>query len=108
MIRVTEKAARKIQDIIAAEGKQGRGIRLGVVGGGCSGFQYSLAFEEGEGDGQDEVVRFDGFDVLIDKASAQVLQGAEIDYLVTDRGEGFKVTNPNSRGGCGCDESFRV
>ena len=96
MITVTEKAARKIQELIRQEGKQGWGVRLAVAGG-CSGMRYALAFDEKPQDGRDEVVRFDGFDVFVDAVSATYLRGAEIDYIETDQGEGFQVLNPNER-----------
>jgi iron-sulfur cluster assembly protein len=82
-------------------------VRIAVVGGGCSGFSYQMAFDNGAS-ATDKVVEFDGLKVFVDQISAQYLKGTEIDYVETLEGSGFKFTNPNMRTTCGCGSSFSV
>ena len=105
MISVTPKALEKIKESIKAEDKLN--LRVYVEGGGCSGLQYGLIFEEEEKDG-DEVVPQDGFKILVDRFSAPYLNGIEIDYASALQGAGFKINNPNATGSCGCGHSFKV
>jgi iron-sulfur cluster assembly accessory protein len=83
----------------------GYGIRVGVVGGGCSGFQYSMDFENAERDG-DTIVEQDGIKLYVDPMSSMYLQGVTVDYVVGLQGAGFKFNNPNARNTCGCGQSF--
>ena len=103
MLNLTEKATRQVREVIAAQGQtEGyTGIRVAVVGGGCSGFQYSMSLER-EGREGDRIVEVDGFRVYFDEQSGLYLEGTEIDYVETVEGAGFKFSNPNVRGTCGC------
>jgi iron-sulfur cluster assembly protein len=101
---VTEKAAEKVKAAIAKEGKSDSTLRLYVSGGGCSGFQYGLAFDKkNEGD---HVIESNGVKIIVDQESAKYLDGSEIDYVESVMGEGFKVNNPNATETCGCGHSF--
>lgn len=105
MITITEKAAGKVKEIAEAEALQGQGLRLRVVGGGCSGFSYDLYFEDAPTD-MDETFQDRGVALYIDPLSYQYLDGTEIDYVEGLQGSGFKFTNPNVKGTCGCGSSF--
>ena len=107
MINVTATAAEKIKEALQSEGKPNLRLRIYVEGGGCSGMQYGLVFEEEEQDG-DEVLAKEGFDILVDRFSAPYLSGIEIDYVTTLQGAGFKINNPNATGSCGCGHSFKA
>jgi len=108
MIRLTEKGAEKVHEFLAAQGAEVEtaGLRVGVRGGGCSGFQYALAFDQ-ERDG-DVVFEDRGIRLLVDKPSLPYVQGSTIDYVDDLQGAGFKVDNPNVIAACGCGSSFRV
>jgi iron-sulfur cluster assembly accessory protein len=100
MITLTDRAADQFRAQGAAEG-----LRVGVLPGGCSGFQYSLTTETGTDD-DDLVFDVNGIRVIVDPFSAQYLAGIEIDYTATLRASGFVFRNPNATGGCGCGSSF--
>jgi iron-sulfur cluster assembly protein len=108
MISLTDKGAEKVREFL--EGQQAdmslAGLRVGVRGGGCSGFQYQLAFDE-QRDG-DEVFEDHGLKLLVDGPSLQFVRGSVIDYEDSLQGAGFKVSNPNVVAACGCGSSFRV
>jgi iron-sulfur cluster assembly protein len=104
-ISLTEKAAEKVKAAIEKQGKKDAGLRLYVSGGGCSGFQYGLAFGE-QSDG-DQVIDSHGVKILVDEQSAQYVDGSEVDYVESVMGEGFKVNNPNATETCGCGHSFK-
>ncbi len=104
-INFTAKAVEMVKDAMARENLTGYGIRIGVVGGGCSGFQYSMDFENAEKDG-DSVYEHEGVKLFIDPMSSMYLQGVTVDYVVGLQGAGFKFTNPNARNTCGCGQSF--
>jgi iron-sulfur cluster insertion protein len=107
MITVTPLAAEKIKGIKVAQAAPAEaGLRVRVVGGGCSGFQYQLAFDEPKPG--DEVFEVDGVKVVVDPKSYLYLQGTEIDYVDGLTGAGFTLNNPNARGSCGCGSSFTV
>ena len=103
---LTENAVSEVKKFIEAEnpGEQG-GLRVRVVPGGCSGFQYAMNIEEAPAD-TDEVVEKEGLKVFVDMFSAQYLSGVEIDYVSNVMGSGFTFNNPNASGGCGCGTSF--
>ncbi len=107
MITITDKAAQKVKEIALAEQLDGQGLRLRVIGGGCSGFSYDLYFEEKPGD-MDETFESNGVNLFVDPLSVQYLDGTEIDYVETLSGSGFKFNNPNVQGTCGCGSSFSV
>jgi iron-sulfur cluster assembly protein len=106
MITVTEQAAKKISQNLVKRGK-GIGIRLGVKTTGCSGLAYVLEYVD-ELDAFDNVFECGGVQVIIDNKSIVYLEGLTIDYKRQGLNEGFEFTNPNSKGECGCGESFRV
>jgi len=107
MMSVTPTAAERIKQAIVAEGKPGLSLRVYVEGGGCSGLQYGLVFEDEEKDG-DEVVSTEGIRILVDRFSAPYLTDTQIDYVTTLQGAGFKINNPNATGSCGCGHSFKA
>ncbi|MCL5746343.1 MAG: iron-sulfur cluster assembly accessory protein [Acidobacteria bacterium] len=105
MIQMTEAAVTKVKEILVGQDPKPAGLRISVVGGGCSGFSYSMAFEETPGL-LDKSYDFSGLKVFIDQASMLYLDGAEVDYVETLEGAGFKFKNPNVRTTCGCGSSF--
>ncbi|HCK10420.1 MAG: iron-sulfur cluster assembly accessory protein [Gemmatimonadetes bacterium] len=107
MVTVTESAANKIRDLLKREDQLDFGLRLRVVGGGCSGLQYKLEFSE-EPDGEIDVIESNGVKVFIDMKSALYLAGSELEYEDGLMGQGFKINNPNAKNQCGCGESFGV
>ena len=104
-LTLTAKAVAKVKEIMAQQEPQPAGLRVGVVGGGCSGFSYSMAFETAAGM-MDKVIEVDGLKVFVDATSAMYLQGATVDYVETLEGAGFKFDNPNVKTTCGCGSSF--
>ena len=111
MITLTPVAVNKVKEILNQQDPLPAGLRIGVVGGGCSGFSYSMTFENnGNSDefGMDKVYNFDGLKVYVDQASLLYLDNTEIDYLETLEGSGFKFSNPNVKSTCGCGSSFSV
>jgi iron-sulfur cluster assembly protein len=105
MIEISEGAARKIRTLMAKQGINEGGLRVGVKGGGCSGFQYSLNFTS-EVDDEDILVEVDGVKIVTDAFSASYLKGTELVYVDTLQGSGFKFNNPNAKRTCGCGSSF--
>jgi iron-sulfur cluster assembly accessory protein len=109
MINVTETAATKINELLAEENKPGAGLRVFVQGGGCSGFQYGLMIDEGEGDASsDQVFEVNGVRLMVDPISIRYLKGAEVDFVDNVAGGGFTIRNPNAKSTCGCGSSFSV
>ena len=108
MITFTDKGAEKVQEFLAAQGAdvQTAGLRVAVRGGGCSGFQYALAFDAQRDD--DEVFEDHGLRILVDRPSLPYVRGAQVDYIESLQGAGFQVLNPNVIAACGCGSSFRV
>ena len=108
MINLTEKGAEKVRAFLATQSAVGEtaGLRVGVRGGGCSGFQYALAFDE-QRDG-DAVFEDKGIRLLVDRPSLPYVEGSTIDFVDGLQGAGFKVDNPNVIAACGCGSSFRV
>ncbi len=104
-VKLTPKAVEMVKEAVAREGLQGYGIRVGVVGGGCAGFQYSMDFENQPKDG-DMSFEQDGIRLFLDPMSTMYLQDVTIDYVVGLQGAGFKFQNPNARTTCGCGSSF--
>jgi len=107
MVQLTEKAIGKVKDIMSSQQPAPAGLRIAVVGGGCSGFSYSMAFEN-QPNMLDKTYDFGGLKVYIDQASMLYLDGAEVDYVETLEGAGFKFSNPNVKSTCGCGSSFTV
>ena len=108
MVTITDKGAEKVREFLAAQeaDESLAGLRVGVRGGGCSGFQYQLAFDEQRDD--DSVFETHGLKLLVDRESLPFVRGSIIDYQETLQGAGFKVENPNVVAACGCGSSFRV
>src|SRR5262245_20956547 len=107
MISLTPVANSKVKEIMGMQNPVPSALRVAVVGGGCSGFQYHMAFENQTND-TDEVMDFDGLKVAVDQMSSMYLDGVEIDYIETLEGAGFKFNNPNVKSTCGCGSSFSV
>lgn len=107
MIQLTESAAEKVRELIEKRPSTTEGLRVGVRGGGCSGFTYFLEFAESANKGDREVDSF-GVTLFVDPKSYLYLMGTEIDYVDSLAGAGFKFQNPNARRTCGCGESFSV
>ncbi len=108
MVTMTRTATEKVLGFIHEHGGGGHvGLRVAVLPGGCSGFQYGLNVED-EPEPDDEVLEVDGVKLFVDPFSAQYLEGVEIDYVTSTMGQGFTFQNPKSSGGCGCGSSFTV
>jgi iron-sulfur cluster insertion protein len=105
MITLTDKATEKVKEIQGAEGLAGQGLRLRVIGGGCSGFSYDLFFDDEVGD-MDETFECHGIPLYVDQMSLTYLSGTEIDYVEGLYGAGFKFNNPTAKSTCGCGSSF--
>ncbi len=104
-IVLTATAIEMVKDALAREGLAGHGIRVGVTGGGCSGFQYAMDFEK-DPKADDFTLEQDGVKLYVDPMSHMYLQGVTIDYVVGVQGAGFKFDNPNAKSTCGCGSSF--
>ncbi len=105
MVTLTNTAIGKVKEILDSQEPKPEGLRISVVGGGCSGFSYSMAFENAPGM-LDKTYSFEGLKVFIDQASLLYLDGAEVDYVESLEGSGFKFSNPNVKSTCGCGSSF--
>ena len=106
-ISLTTNAVTKVKEIMAQQNPVPAGLRVGVVGGGCSGFSYSMQFENGAGM-MDKVFDMDGLKVYVDATSVMYLNGCIVDYVESLEGAGFKFENPNVKSTCGCGSSFSV
>ena len=108
MITFTEKGAEKVREFLATQTAevQTAGLRVGVRGGGCSGFQYALAFDNQRDD--DEIFDDHGLKILVDRPSLAYVRGAVVDYVEGLQGAGVKVDNPTVIAACGCGSSVRV
>ena len=107
-VLLTKKAEDKVKEIMSEQPEPYAGLRIQVVGGGCSGFQYRMGFDKNFNDQSDTVFEFAGLKVFVDKQSLLYMDGAEVDYIEGLHGAGFKFNNPNSTGSCGCGSSFSV
>ena len=107
MITITDRAADKVREFMAAEDDDASALRIAIEGGGCSGFQYALGFDSGPQDG-DEVVEMHGVTIVVDPFSLPYLKGADIDYVDGLSGTGFQISNPNVQAACGCGSSFQA
>lgn len=107
MITISDSAARKIRNMAEQHQVDHQGVRVMVVGGGCSGLTYDMDFEHEERDG-DVVVEKDGVRVYVDPMSLAYLEGTNIDFVETFSYSGFQFENPNAQKGCGCGKSFTV
>lgn len=109
MLNLTDNAAGKVREALASQDDPGAfsGIRISVVGGGCSGYQYAMKLEK-QAEPMDQVIAVGDFNVYVDEQSMMYLQGTRIDWVETPQGSGFKFENPNVKGTCGCGESFHA
>ena len=105
MITLTDAAATKVKDLIEAEGEPNLALRVAVRPGGCSGFSYEMFFDSDRA-ADDNEADFDGVKVVVDSSSAELLQGATLDYKDGLQGAGFAIENPNAQRSCGCGKSF--
>ena len=106
-LTLTPQAVTKVHEIMATQDPLPAGLRIGVVGGGCSGFQYSMSFENQAGT-MDKVFKFDNLKVFVDATSLMYLNGCVVDYVETLEAAGFKFENPTVKSTCGCGSSFNV
>ncbi|MEJ7788867.1 MAG: iron-sulfur cluster insertion protein ErpA [Thermoleophilaceae bacterium] len=107
MVTLTDIAAEKVKGFLSSQESEGEvGLRVGVRGGGCSGFQYALALDELKED--DLVFDYEGIRLIVDPASMRYVDGSEVDYTESLMGSGFEVNNPNVTASCGCGSSFRI
>ena len=108
MIQLTETASQKVREIQQAEDLEGQGLRLRIIGGGCSGFSYDLFFDDETDENMDEIFESHGIQIYVDMMSYTYLDGTEIDYVEGLYGAGFKFNNPVAKSTCGCGSSFSV
>ena len=110
MLNISDKAAEKIMDLLAEKNRDPAawGLRIGVEGGGCSGLQYKMDFEEVEGREGINVYEHNDAKVIIDSKSLLFVGGSIVDYLDELTGAGFTIKNPKATGTCGCGQSFSV
>lgn len=106
-VTLTPSATVKVREIMATQDPLPAGLRIGVVGGGCSGFQYSMSFENQAGM-MDKVLKFEDLKVFVDATSMMYLNGCVVDYVETLEAAGFKFENPAVKSTCGCGSSFSV
>ncbi len=104
-VTITEKAGTKLKEILASNKKEGMGLRIRVMPGGCAGFKYSLELEQKEAP-EDKVIEVSGSKFFIDQNSLGMLKGAKVDYIEGLQDSGFKINNPNATSSCGCGKSF--
>ena len=107
VLTVTPVAAAKIKELLQARNIPNHALRVFVAGGGCSGLQYGMAFEEGPKE-YDTLVETDGVRLVVDPTSAMYVGGASIDFVDSLMGGGFRIDNPNAVSSCGCGHSFRT
>ena len=105
MITLTDTAATKVKDLIEAEGEPNLALRVAVRPGGCSGFSYEMFFDSDVA-ADDRLTDFSGVKVVVDASSAELLEGATLDYKDGLQGAGFAIENPNAQRSCGCGKSF--
>ena len=106
-ITISDSAARRITALKAQEAAEGAFLRIAVSGGGCSGFQYGLSFDE-ETSPDDVVFEHGGIRVVVDDVSLELLNGSEVDFVEDLMGASFQIRNPNAASSCGCGNSFSI
>jgi iron-sulfur cluster assembly protein len=107
MIVLTDKAAEKVKEILQVENKEGLALRVGIKGGGCSGFSYTLNFDKPNGE-IDQVFEDKGVKIIVDSKSFVYLSGTKLDFVDSLNGSGFTFENPNATKSCGCGSSFQA
>ena len=109
IVTLTPAAIAKVKEIVGQQqDPKPSALRIGVRGGGCSGFSYAMVLDDGEAVENDNELEFDGLKVRVDNMSAMYLEGCEIDYVDTLEASGFKFNNPNVKSTCGCGQSFNT
>ncbi|GGM18740.1 HesB/IscA family protein [Deinococcus aerophilus] len=106
-VTISEFGAQKALGILSQSGKENAGVRVFIKSGGCSGYQYGMAIDDRELDG-DTIVHDRGVKLLVDHMSLSLLRGSEVDFVENMMGGGFTVNNPNATSSCGCGHSFRT
>jgi iron-sulfur cluster assembly accessory protein len=106
MVTMTNTAAERLRAILEQENQPGKGLRIRVIPGGCSGYSYDMTFDDAGA--TDHTFDAHGLKLLVDAESLPLLQGAEIDYQESFGSSGFTIKNPNAAGGCGCGKSFQA
>jgi len=104
VIKLTEKAAQKVTEIMKEQQKENYGLKIAVLRGGCAGYVYNMDFEKEPVDG-DMIIEEHGVKLFVDPKTVDHMKGAEIDYLETLQQSGFKINNPNAKASCGCGKS---
>lgn len=107
IVSITDKAAEKALALLKDRGNESAALRVFVVGGGCSGYQYGMAIAQGKEE-DDVVIERSGVTILVDQESLPLMQGAEIDYVDDLMKSGFTIFNPNATKGCACGSSFQT
>lgn len=107
MIQISDSAAARIKELLAAEETPNLFLRLGVRPGGCSGFSYAMGFDD-EVTAEDQSLEINGLQVVVESDSLRYLNGVEIDFKDSGMGGGFTIDNPNAVASCGCGSSFKV
>lgn len=107
-IKITDVAAAKVRTLLEKQGRTDAGLRVGIQGGGCSGFTYIMEFDAGPADDDCVFHGADDVQVFVDRKSLVYMDGTEIDYVDELHGAGFKFRNPNAEDTCGCGESFSI
>jgi len=104
-LALTELAATKLKELIEKQGKEGYGVRVGVLKGGCAGYTYNMDFAQAQ-QADDQLLEMHGVRLFVDNESFKMLKGVIIDYVETLQGAGFKFENPSAKASCGCGKSF--
>ena len=107
LVSMTSRAADKLKEIVAKQGRDDLALRVYVTPGGCSGFSYGMTFAEGRED-DDTLIEQDGVRIVVDPMSAMYIKGSEIDFVDALMGGGFALRNPNAVSSCGCGQSFKT
>ena len=107
VVSMTTRAADKLKEIVAKQGRDDLALRVYVTPGGCSGFSYGMTFAEGR-EADDTLIEQDGVRVVVDPMSAMYIKGSEIDFVDALMGGGFALRNPNAVSSCGCGQSFKT
>lgn len=106
-IELTDSAVTQIRTLAVKRGTPGAALRIGIRGGGCTGFAYLFEWADGEASAHDKVIAVDDVRVLVDPKSLVYLDGMRLDFVTGMMGHGFKFENPNAKGSCGCGESVQ-
>lgn len=104
-VLLTQPAVNAVRNIMVEKNLQGYALRLFISGGGCSGYQYGLAFDNNTRE-DDLIIETEGIKLIVDEVSIKYLQGATVDYVDGITASGFKISNPNAESTCGCGQSF--